>query len=80
MKRNVYLAMKGAGGGPGNIFQFVADKKTLPEEINTEDALGRVTAGPVFAGFPHPLIIRLPWTGCREGETTYGASSKPPKF
>jgi len=39
MKRNVYLAMKGLEEARGIFSNVWQEKKTLPEEINVEDAL-----------------------------------------
>lgn len=81
MKRNVYLAMKGLEEAREIFSRLWRDKKTSPEEINTEDALGRVTAGPVFAGFSAPTYHSAAMDGIAvKAEKTYGASEKAPKI
>ena len=62
MKRNVYLAMKGLPEARGIFSQVWREKKTIPEEIKIEDALGRVTSEPALRGFLRRPITRLPWT------------------
>lgn len=79
MKRNVYLAMKGLEEAR-EIFSGVwRGKKTLPEEINVEDALGRVTAGPVYAGVSAPTYHSAAMDGIAvRAEATYGAAENTP--
>ena len=54
MKRNVYLAMKGLQEAREIFLRTWREKKTISERIDTEDALGRVTSEPVYAGVSAP--------------------------
>jgi molybdenum cofactor synthesis domain-containing protein len=80
MKRNVYLAMKGLTEAR-EIFSTVwREKKTPPEQIRTEDALGRVTSGPVYAGVSAPTYHSAAMDGIAvRAEATYGATEQTPK-
>jgi len=80
VKRNVYLAMKDLREAK-EIFSGVwRGKKTLPERINTEDALGRVTACPVYAGVSAPAYHSAAMDGIAvRAEMTYDATEQLPK-
>ncbi len=57
------------------------EKKTLSEQINVEDALGRVTAGPVYAGVSAPTYHSAAMDGVAvKAEATYGAAENTPKI
>lgn len=81
MKRNVYLAMKGLDEARSIFSKVWQEKKTLPEEIHVEDALGRVTAQPVFARISAPTYHSAAMDGIAvRAEETYGATEKAPKI
>jgi putative molybdopterin biosynthesis protein len=81
MKRNVYLAMKGLEEARGIFSNVWQEKKTLPEEINVEDALGRVTSEPVFARISAPTYHSAAMDGIAvKAEETYGTTEKAPKI
>ncbi len=81
MKRNIYLAMKGLTEAREIFFQDWREKKTLPEQINTEDALGRVTSGPVYAGVSAPTYHSAAMDGIAvKADRTYGATEQTPKI
>ncbi|MBN1849245.1 MAG: molybdopterin biosynthesis protein [Deltaproteobacteria bacterium] len=80
MKRHVYLAMKSLEEAQ-EIFisRFGQDKKTLPEGISVEEALGRVTAEPVFARISAPSYHSAAMDGIVvRAEETFGISEKEP--
>jgi putative molybdopterin biosynthesis protein len=81
MKRNVYLAMKSLEEA-NNIFTGVwREKKTMPEQIRAENALGRVTAEPVYAGLSAPTYHSAAMDGIAvRAEATYGATDQTPKI
>ena len=57
------------------------EKKTLPEEIDVENALGRVTAEPVFARISAPSYHSAAMDGIAvRAEETYGTTEKTPKI
>jgi len=81
MKRNVYLAMKGLNEARGIFAKVWQEKKTRPEKINVEDALGRVTAEPVFARISAPTYHSAAMDGIAvRAEETYGTTEKAPKI
>ncbi len=81
MKRNIYLAMKGLEEARSIFSKVWQGKKTLPEEINVEDALARVTAEPVFARISAPTYHSAAMDGIAvRVEETYGATEKKPKI
>lgn len=81
MKRNVYLAMKGLEEARSIFSKVWQEKKTLPEEINVEDALGRVTAEPVFARISAPTYHSAAMDGIAvRAEETYGTTERTPKI
>lgn len=56
------------------------EKRTLPEQIDTKDALGRVTAEPVYAGISAPTYHSAAMDGIAViAEKTYGATDQTPK-
>lgn len=80
MKRHVYLAMKGLEEAREIFSKIWRDRRTCPEEINTEDALGRVTSEPVFARFSAPSYHSAAMDGIAvRAEETYGTTEKTPK-
>ena len=80
MTRHVYLAMKGLEEARGIFLKVWQGKRTLPEEINVEDSLGRVTSEPVFAKVSAPSFHSAAMDGIAvKAEETYGATEKTPK-
>jgi len=80
MKRNVYLSMQGLEETRDNFLKLWQDRKTFPEEINVEDALARVTSGPVFANLSAPTYHSAAMDGIAvRAEETYGTTEKTPK-
>lgn len=81
MKRHVYLAMKSLEDARGIFFShFGQGKRTAPEEIATETALGSVTAEPVFARLSAPSYHSAAMDGIAvQAEQTYGTTEKEPK-
>jgi putative molybdopterin biosynthesis protein len=60
--------------------KFWKDKSGLPEKINVEDALGRVTSEPVFAKISSPSYHSAAMDGIAvRAEETYGTSEKSPR-
>jgi putative molybdopterin biosynthesis protein len=81
MKRNIYLAMKGLEEARSIFSKVWQERKTLPEEIKVEDALGRVTSGPVFARISAPTYHCAAMDGIAvRAEETYGTTEKAPKI
>lgn len=79
MKRNVYLAMKGLPEAREIFSRAWREKKTVPEQINTEDALGRVTSEPVYAVVSAPTYHSAAMDGIAvRAERTYGATEQSP--
>lgn len=79
MKRHVYLAMKGLEEAREIFFRVWDGRMTMPEEIDVEDALGRVTAGPVFARISAPSYHSAAMDGIAvKAEDTYGTTEKAP--
>lgn len=80
MKRHVYLAMKGLEEAREIFSRVWQDRKTLPEEIDVEGSLGRVTSEPVFARISAPSYHSAAMDGIAvRAEETYGATEKTPK-
>ncbi len=80
MKRNVYLAMKSLEEAASMFSGLWREKRTLPEQIDTKDALGRVTAEPVYAGISAPTYHSAAMDGIAViAEKTYGATDQTPK-
>lgn len=79
-KRHVYLAMKGLEEARETFFRVWQGRMTMPEEIAVEDALGRVTAEPVFALISAPSYHSAAMDGISvRAEETYGTTEKTPK-
>jgi molybdenum cofactor synthesis domain-containing protein len=80
LKRHVYLAMKGLEEARSLFFsRFGPDCRTTPEIIRTEEALGRVTAAPVFARRSSPSFHSAAMDGIAvKAEKTYGATERHP--
>jgi molybdenum cofactor synthesis domain-containing protein len=80
MKRHVYLSMKGLEEARDIFLKRWWEKKSLPEEIDVENALGRVTAEPVFAKISAPSYHSAAMDGIAvRAEETYGTTEKTPK-
>ncbi len=80
MKRHVYLSMKSLVEARDIFSKVWKDKKGLPEEINVEDAFGRVTSEPVFAKISSPSYHSAAMDGIAvRAEETYGTSEKSPR-
>jgi putative molybdopterin biosynthesis protein len=80
MKRHVYLSMKSLAEARDIFSKVWKDKRGLPEEINVEDALGRVTSEPVFAKISSPSYHSAAMDGIAvRAEETYGISEKSPR-
>ena len=81
MKRQVYLAMKTIEEAR-EIFlgRFGSDRRTEPETIATEEALGRVTAKPIFAARSTPGFHAAAMDGIAvKAEQTYGTTERRPR-
>ena len=80
MKRNVYLDLKSLQEAK-NIFSIRWEtRKTPPELIDVENALGRVTAEPVFAKISAPSYHAAAMDGIAvKAEDTYGTTEKEPR-
>ncbi len=80
MKRNVYLDLKTLQEAKDIFQNRWKDRKTLPEIIDVEDALGRITAEPVFARISAPSYHAAAMDGIAvRAEDTYGTTEKEPK-
>lgn len=82
MKRHVYLAMKTLEEAKDLFFsRFGAHLRTGPEEIPTEESLGRVTALPVFARISTPTYHSAAMDGIAvRAEETYGTTERNPRI
>ena len=82
MKRRVYLAMKSLEEARELFLsRFGPDKRTGVETIPTEEALGRVTAVPVFAERSAPSFHSAAMDGIAvKAEWTYGTTERNPKI
>ena len=61
--------------------RFRSDSRTAAEEIPTEEALGRVTAAPVFAGISAPTYHASAMDGIAvSARQTYGATERHPRI
>ena len=79
MKRNVYLNLKTLQEAKDIYRKRWENRKTLPETINVENALGRVTAEPVFAKISAPSYHAAAMDGIAvRAEDTYGTTEKEP--
>lgn len=81
MKRHVYLNMKSVEEARAIFLsRFDLDSYLPPEEIPTVEALGRVTAAPVFARLSSPHYHSAAMDGYAvAAESTFGASQDKPK-
>lgn len=82
MKRQVYLAMKTLEEARAIFFsRFGRDRRTSPEDVPVEEALGRVTSEPVFAGQSAPSFHSAAMDGIAvRAETTFGVTERSPKI
>ncbi len=82
MKRNVYLSMKSLGEAR-SLFLDAPRKRRLTdaETVKIEDALGRVTAEPVFARFSSPSYHCAAMDGIAvRADETFGTTERSPKL
>jgi molybdenum cofactor synthesis domain-containing protein len=81
MKRQVYLSMKPLEEARKIFFSRIGhDRRTEIETIKTEDALGRITAEPVFAKRSAPSFHSAAMDGIAvRAEQTYGTTERHPK-
>jgi molybdenum cofactor synthesis domain-containing protein len=81
MKRQVYLSMKPLEEAREIFFSRIGhDRRTEIETIKTEDALGRITAEPVFAKRSAPSFHSAAMDGIAvRAEQTYGTTERHPK-
>lgn len=81
MKRNVYLSMKPLEEAKELFFSRIGhDRRTEIETIQTEEALGRITAEPVFAKRSAPSFHSAAMDGIAvRAEKTYGTTERHPK-
>lgn len=81
MKRRTYLAMKTLEEAREVLFsRFGPEERTDPEDVSVEDALGRVTAQPVFADRSVPSFHSAAMDGIAvRAENTYGTNERNPK-
>jgi molybdenum cofactor synthesis domain-containing protein len=82
LKRRVYLAMKTLEEAKALFFsRFGNNLRTEPEEIPTEESLGRITAQPIFARISTPTYHGAAMDGIAvRAEETYGTTEKKPKI
>ncbi len=82
MKRHIYLKMKTVEEARELFLShFDLDGLLLPEEIPTSEALGRVTAAPVFARLSSPHYHSAAMDGYAVvAEVTFGASQDKPRL
>ncbi len=81
MKRNVYLNLKTLQEAKDLFIERWKGRKTLPEIIDVEDTLGRVTAEPVFARLSAPSYHAAAMDGIAvKAEGTYGTTEKEPRI
>ncbi len=80
MKRNVYLAMKPLDQARALFLdRFGRDRRTEPEPVPVEEALGRVTAEPVFARMSAPTEHTAAMDGVAvRARDTYGTTERDP--
>ncbi len=81
MKRNVYLDLKTLKDARSIFFKRWEGRKTLPEIIDVDHSLGRVTAEPVYARLSAPSYHAAAMDGIAvSAEDTYGTTEKEPKI
>ena len=80
-KRHVYLQMKSLEDAQAIFFnRFSFDQYLQPETVPAQEAAGRVTAEPVFAGFSSPSYHAAAMDGIAvRAETTFGTTIDRPK-
>ena len=81
MKRHVYLSMKGLEEAKDLFFSMVGRYiRTPAETVEAQDALSRITAGPVFARRSAPSFHSAAMDGIAvRAETTYGITEQRPR-
>ena len=81
MKRQVYLAMKSLEEAKDLFFsRFGSDLRTGVEKVPAEEALGRITAEPVFAKRSAPSYHSAAMDGIAvKAEQTYGTTERSPR-
>ncbi len=80
MKRNVYLDLKTLKDARAIFFKRWEGRKTLPEIIDVDHSLGRITAEPVYARLSAPSYHAAAMDGIAvRAEDTYGTTEKEPK-
>ncbi len=80
MKRHVYLDMKSIEEAREIFSRIWVEKKTLPEETPSKEALARVTSEPVFARISAPSYHSAAMDGIAvRAEQTFGTTEKAPK-
>ena len=82
MKRQVYLSMKPLEEARELFFSRIGpDRRTEIETIKTENALGRITAEPVFAKRSAPSFHSAAMDGIAvRAEQTYGTTERHPRI
>ncbi len=82
MKRQVYLEMKGLEEAKELFFgRLGPDRHTSDEIVRTDEALGRITAEPVFAKRSSPSFHSAAMDGIAvRAEETYGTTERHPKI
>jgi len=82
VKRHVYLDMKSLEEAKEIFFSvFGPEKRSGAQEIATEDALGHVTAEPIFARISAPSYHSAAMDGIAvRAEETYGTTERDPKI
>jgi putative molybdopterin biosynthesis protein len=79
MKRKIYLDMKPLEEARNLFFSHFSEMKLGTEDIRVDDALGRVTAGPVYARLSTPLSHCAAMDGIAvEAARTYGTTEVKP--
>jgi len=81
VKRQVYLAMKSLEEARGLFFsRFGSELRTGVEKVPAEEALGRITAEPVFAKRSAPSYHSAAMDGIAvKAEQTYGTTERSPR-
>jgi len=81
VKRQVYLAMKSLEEARGLFFsRFGSELRTGVEKVPAEEALGRITAEPVFAKCSAPSYHSAAMDGIAvKAEQTYGTTERSPR-
>ncbi len=79
-RRKVYLAMKSLKEARELFFSELGSRRTQLEVVDTERALGRVTAEPVFARLSSPTYHSAAMDGIAvKSNLTFGTSERKPK-